>query len=164
VITDIVRRARGIVEAAKPGIPLMLNMVPFRREDFADAGREIFAQDLEALALHADGFEIMTYHQVIKRPPPFITAISTEFAQRTRRPVYCTLFTRPRYLDGVYAADGRTPIITPDEVSALVEAAAASPAAGILLRCEDHLEDLRTPGHGTVQALTRSLARVLKAV
>jgi hypothetical protein len=161
LIADIVRRARAVVEAAKPGIPVMLNMVPFRRADFADAGREIFAQDPEQLAPVADAFEIMTYHQVIKRPPPFITAIATEFAHRTHRPVYCTVFTRPRYLDGVYQADGRAPAITADEVGATLDAVAASPAAGVLFRWEDYLQDLRDPSQTTRRTIERTLGQVL---
>jgi len=163
LIADMVRRARAVVEAAKPGIPVMLNMVPFRRADFGDAAREIFAQDLERLAPLADAFEIMTYHQVIKRPPAFITAIASEFASRTHRPVYCTVFTRPRYLDGVYQADGRTPSITADEVGAILDAVAASPAAGVLFRWEDYLEDLRDPRQTTIRAIERALGHVLAA-
>jgi hypothetical protein len=141
----------------------MLNLVPFRREDFGEAGREVFAQDLERLAPLADALEIMTYHQVIKRPPSFITAIATEFAARTSRPVHCTVFTRPRYLDGVYRADGRRPAIPPDEIAAVLEAVAASPAAGVLLRWEDYLEDLREPGGDAVRVLRQTLDRLRTA-
>jgi hypothetical protein len=161
LIADIVRRARAIVEAAKPGTPVMLNMVPFRRADFGEAGREVFAQDLEQLAPVADAFEIMTYHQVIKRPPPFITAIATEFVQRTHRPVYCTVFSRPRYLDGVYQADGRAPAITADEVGAILDAVAASPATGVLFRWEDYLQDLRDPSPAARRTIERTLDQVL---
>jgi hypothetical protein len=125
--------------------------------------RRLFGQHLGQLARAIDTFELMTYHQVLRREPPFITEVATEAKTRTAKRVYCTVFTRPRYLDGVYRPDGCRSTITSDEVAAVLQAVADSPADGLVFRWEDYLEDLRAADDGTVRVVHSSLFRLVTA-
>lgn len=163
VIRHVVSRVRRAVGETQPQCDVAFNTVPFRTADFGNAIEEVFGQHREKLAPLVDAFELMTYHQVLKRPPPFITQVANEAKAQTAKRIYCTVFTRPRYLEGVYEPDRRHPSITADEVAAVLQAVADSRADGVVLRWEDYLEDLRTPDDGKGRVLHSALARLLAA-
>ncbi|MBI3458159.1 MAG: hypothetical protein HY002_20490 [Candidatus Rokubacteria bacterium] len=163
VITDVVARVRRAASESHPHCDLVLNTVPFRTGDFGNAIEEVLGQHRRQLAPLVDAFELMTYHQVLKRQPSFITEVGNEARIQTAKPIYCTVFTRPRYLDGVYKQDGRHPSITAGEVAAVLEAVAASQADGVVLRWEDYLEDLRATDNTKLRVLHSGLARLLTA-
>jgi hypothetical protein len=163
VITTTVGRVRQAVHASQPRYEVAFNTLPFRTADFGNALEEVFGQHRGKLASLVDTFELMTYHQVLNREPPFITRVANETKQRTGKRVYCTIFTRPRYLDGVYRVDGRRPSIPVEEVAAVLQAVADSEADGVVLRWEDYLEDLREGDDQKLRVLHASLSRLLAA-
>ena len=54
-----------------------------------------------------DVFEVMAYHQILKRPPEWIPRIGEEVKTRTGRTVVCTLQAVPLYVDGMHAKEKR---------------------------------------------------------
>ena len=63
VISDIKSELRKI----KPDLKIMLNTVPFGKNDYNNAQDKIFGQNFELLSGIVDTFEVMTYHQILKR-------------------------------------------------------------------------------------------------
>jgi hypothetical protein len=161
VITDIVARVRQTVRASRSPCEVAFNTLPFRMADFGNAVEEVFGQHRGRLADLVDTFELMTYHQVLNREPAFVTHVANETKQRTGKRVYCTIFTRPRYLDGIYAADGRRASIPVDELAAVLQAVVDSEADGVVLRWEDYLEDLRDGDDRKLRVIHSDLARLL---
>jgi hypothetical protein len=131
-LVDVIR---GLGDAARrlvPDIEIVLNTVPFGKNDFENAEEAVFGQSFELLAPVVDVFEVMAYHQILKRPPDWISGIADEVKSRSGRSTVCTVQAAPLYLDGVHSAQGRSPDIGHDEFRACVGAAKSSTADGVV--------------------------------
>lgn len=141
LIASIVRDVRSTVREISPSTEIAINTLPLREAEYGGAIHEIFGQDAAEISPYADMFEVMTYHQVTKREPDWVASVANEVKARTGKPVFLTVLSRPRYLDGVYQIDGRAQAISATEFQSCVRAVGQSGADGLVLRWEDMLQD-----------------------
>lgn len=132
VIAGAVRTVRERLADIRPDIRIMLNTVPFRRADHDNAIEEVFGQSFEKLSPVVDSFEVMTYHQILKRPLEWIPLIANEVREYTGREVLCTLQAKPFYLDGMHRAAGRRRELPIEEFAAALAQVRASKADGVV--------------------------------
>ena len=133
VVAGAVRTVRERVADIRPDIRIMLNTVPFGRADYNNAIDEVFCQNFEKLSPVVDSFEVMTYHQILKRPLEWIPLMANEVKERTGREVLCTLQAKPLYLDGMHRSAGRRRELPIEEFSAALAQARASKADGVVV-------------------------------
>ncbi len=142
VIADVVGQIKRAAQRYQPDISIMINTLPFTRRDYENAMEEVTGQRFEFLASHADVFELMHYHQILRREPVEFTKTSVEQAEaRTTRTLLATLQTKPDYLQDIYAAGRRKPEIPFEEHLATLRAVTDSPADGVMVyHWKDYLE------------------------
>lgn len=133
LIFDVVRQVKEAGARLKPGLRIMLNTVPFGADDFLRAGECVFGQRWEALSTVVDVFEVMAYHQILKRPVSWITAIGEEVKARSGRKTVCTLQAKPLYVDGMHAQERRSSTLEVEEFAAMVQAVEKSSIDGIVV-------------------------------
>jgi hypothetical protein len=134
LIATTVRRVREAVTEASPGTEIMINLVPpFTGDGLDGIAEEVLGQRVESLAPVAEHFEVMVYHQILKRrPAEWIPDVVATVRDRTARTIIPCLQVRPTYLDGIYAQARRKADIGPEEFQDCVDAVAASAADGIM--------------------------------
>jgi hypothetical protein len=154
-IGDAVGTIKRAAQRADPDIEITINTLPFRRADHDNAMEEITGQRYEEIAQHADVFEMMFYHQILKRDPvEMIRANIAEAEQRTTRTLLACLQTKADYVRPPFDHDGRTPIIPMDEHRAALRAVADSAADGVMIyHWRDYLEAEANGDHGLSNAL-----------
>jgi hypothetical protein len=133
VITDMVRQVRTAVQGINPDLKIMINTLPFGERDYDNARDKTFGQHLESLSEVVDIFEVMTYHQILKRPVDWIPKIAGEVKRQTEKKTVCTLQVEPLYLEGMHAAEGRSPTIDVGEFSEAVRAVRSGNLDGVVL-------------------------------
>jgi hypothetical protein len=72
-------------------LPVVLNTVPLAKLDFDNAVEKVFGQGFESLAEIVEVFEVMSYHQILKRPPQWISRTTEEVKARRGRTDVCAL-------------------------------------------------------------------------
>ena len=161
VIVDIVRQVRSACGAIKRGTKIMLNTLPFRRQDWNDAVQTVYGQRLEALKEVVDVFEVMAYHQILKQDKNWIAAVAEDAKRRTDRTVLCTLQARALYLDGMHAQERRAASIAAEEFAQNVDMVEASSADGIVVfTWSDFLEQvIRNKDSQRIEAIRSAAAR-----
>lgn len=127
VVEDVIRQVKQASESVRPGMRIMLNTVPFGAKDYDNAEEKVFGQRFETLANVVDIFEVMTYHQILKRPVEWIPQIGREVKTRSGRKTVCTLQAAPLYLDGIHAKENRSRTLDVEEFKRAVYAAEATP-------------------------------------
>ncbi|MFQ6100330.1 MAG: hypothetical protein ACE5OS_03730 [Anaerolineae bacterium] len=132
VVANVVRQIRKDCRRIKPDVRIMLNTLPFGK-DFDGAQEKVFGQRVEALAEVVDVFEVMTYHQILKRPTSWIPQAAEEVKNRSGRETICTLQAKPLYLDGIYAQEHRSPTLDAEEFAEAVDAVERSSVDGIVV-------------------------------
>jgi len=143
VIVDVIRQMKETCQKIRPGAQIMLNTLPFGADEFDGAQEKVFGQNIETLADVVDIFEVMTYHQILKRPTSWIPQAGEEVKLRSGRKTVCTIQARPIYLDGVYAKDNRSPTLDSVEFSEAVNSVSDSAVDGIVVfSWSDLLKDL----------------------
>jgi hypothetical protein len=134
-ILAAVQRIALALRAEIPGLPLMLNTLPFPASDFEGLNprREIVAQDLSLLSSVFDRFELMTYLQILDRPDAWLGEVLHGARQEAPNSgLLCTLQVAPLYTEGVHAGRGRTSDIAADELDATARAALDAGAEGLV--------------------------------
>ena len=132
-VARVIGRFRDAVKAIVPDAGIVLNTLPFRRNDFDRAMSEVFGQRLEDLVPVVDVFELMCYHQILRRPASWIADVAREAKERAAdRIAVCTVQAEALYLDGMHAGRGRAASIDPAAFREVVKTVAQSPADGIL--------------------------------
>ena len=132
-VARVIGRFRDAVKAIVPDAGVVLNTLPFRRNDFDRAMSEVFGQRLEDLAPVVDVFELMCYHQILRRPSSWIADVAREAKERAAdRIAVCTVQAEALYLEGMHAGRGRAASIDPPAFRDVVKTVAQSPADGIL--------------------------------
>lgn len=127
-----VARIRAAAAAIKPDIKIAINTLPFFLDDFDDAVEEVFAQSVSQLAEVSDVFEVMTYHQILRRDVGWPGAIGTDIKRRAKgATTVCTVQGSALYLRGMHAGRGRTETITTGEFIRAVDGVEASDADGL---------------------------------
>jgi len=132
VVANVARQVKDACRGIKSDVQIMLNTLPFGA-DFDNAQEKVFGQRIEALAEVVDVFEVMTYHQILKRPTSWIPQSGEEVKNRTGRKTVCTLQARPLYLDGIYARDNRSPTLDAEEFTEAAGSVENSSVDGIVV-------------------------------
>jgi hypothetical protein len=133
VVTDVVRDIGDACRGIRPGVGIALNTLPFGADDFDGAREKVFGQQIEMLADVVDLFEVMTYHQILKRRPDWPPIAGEEVKRRSGRKTVCTLQARPLYRDGIHAKEQRSPHLDAEEFAQAVEAVAQSSVDGVVV-------------------------------
>lgn len=132
VTADAVARIRAAVSAIKPDVKIVINTLPFFRDDFDHAVEEVFAQSIEWLAPVSDVFEVMAYHQILRRDAAWPGAIGSHIKGRANgATTVCTIQGSALYLEGRHAGRGRAETIGTEEFIQAVDGVEASDADGI---------------------------------
>lgn len=154
---NAIRRIREAVRRKRPNTPIAINTLPFFRSDFDDAVEEVFGQDVAQLSEVVDVFEVMSYHQILRRDAAWPAMIGSDIKRRTGRRVICTLQAKAIYLEGMHAGRGRISRITAEEFAAAVNAIERSPVNGMCVFTFSQLLEMRETAEG--RAVTRSLRK-----
>lgn len=133
VVADVIGQVRQTCRAIKPDTQVMLNTLPFADGDFDGAQEKVFGQCLEALAGVVDVFEVMTYHQILKRPTGWLAQAGTAAKSRTGRTTVCTLQARPLYLDSIHAVERRSATLSAGEFADAANVVADSCVDGVVV-------------------------------
>jgi len=160
-LSQVIERIAVESGARDRGIELMLNTLPFPSIDFnkLDVRRTIAGQDLPILEFVVDGFELMTYLQILNRPISWLEEVIADARRQlsAATQIVCTLQVSPLYVDGLHADRRRT-----EQISALQlrEASLAALRAGadglVFYHWTDFLED--EAAGGTKREVLRSIA------
>jgi hypothetical protein len=133
VVVDVIRKVKETCQNTQPGIQIMLNTLPFSAGDFDGAREKVFGQHIETLADVVDVFEVMTYHQILRRPTSWIPQAGEEVKRRAGCKTLCTIQSNPIYLDGIYAKDKRSSSLDHEEFADAVSAVSNSSVDGIVV-------------------------------
>ena len=109
---------------------------------------EVFGQDIARLSEVVDVFEVMSYHQILRRDAEWPAAIGANIKQRTTRRVVCTLQAKALYLEGMHANGGRSPQVSADEFARAVEALEESSVDGMCVFTFSDLLNVRQTSDG----------------
>lgn len=126
-----VRAIKNRLASIKPDIRIVINTLPFFLDDFDNAVEEVFGQSPQRLTAVADLFEVMAYHQILRRDTSWPGKIGTDVKRRSGKTTVCTLQGSALYLDGMHANRGRKETLTTDEFVECVNGVEASEADGI---------------------------------
>jgi len=148
VTVDAIGQMRKAVQARRPGTAIAINTLPFFRSDFKDAVEEVFGQDIARLSEVVDVFEVMSYHQILRRDSKWPAQIGTDIKSRTTREVICTLQAKALYHEGMHAGRGRSSTISPDEFAHAVEELEKSVVDGMCVFTFSQILDMRDTDQG----------------
>jgi hypothetical protein len=115
----------------KPDIKVVINTLPFFLADFDNAAEEVFGQSPAGLSAVADIFEVMAYHQILRRNAKWTGDIGTDIKRRSGKTTVCTIQGSALYLNGMHAHRGRKEVLTTDEFIECVDSVEASEADGL---------------------------------
>ena len=133
IVTNVVRQVREASQSIKSDIQIMLNTLPFGLADYDNARDKTYGQHLDSLADVVDIFEVMTYHQILKRPVNWIPKIGQEVKRRTGKKTVCTIQAEPLYLEGIHKVENRTAIIDSIEFSEAVNSVESENLDGVVV-------------------------------
>jgi hypothetical protein len=148
VTADAIGRIRGAVQKKRADTPVAINTLPFFRADFDDAVEEVFGQDIAVLSEVVDVFEVMSYHQILRRDAVWPAAVGSDIKSRTNKLVICTIQAKALYLDGMHAGRGRSARISADEFRQSVEELEACPVDGMCVFTFSQLLAIRETAEG----------------
>lgn len=126
-----VREVRDTLRAIKPNLQIAINTLPFFQGDFDNAAEEVFGQSPALLANVSDMFEVMGYHQIMRKDVNWPGAVAGEIKRRSGRTTVCTVQGSALYLDGMHAGRGRSVTLDTDEFIHTVNGVESSAADGI---------------------------------
>jgi hypothetical protein len=157
VTVAAIARIRAAIQKKRPDTPIAINTLPFFQSDFDNAGEEVFGQDIGRLSDVVDVFEVMSYHQILRRDATWPAAIGSDIKRRTSRKAICTLQAEAIYLEGMHAGRGRSPIISADEFCAAVDALESSSVDGMCVFTFSQLLEKRetTEGNKIIERMRR---------
>ncbi len=139
---------RASLKAIKPDIKVAINTLPFSASDFDNVGEEVFGQSPSRLKEVADVFEVMAYHQILRRDANWPATIATDIKQRSQSTTVCTIQGSALYLDGMHANRGRALQITTEEFLGIVDSVEASQADGMCVFTFTDFLDMRDTADG----------------
>ena len=148
VTVEAIRRIRTAVQRSRPDTSIAINTLPFFQSDFDNAVEEVFGQDISRLSEVVGIFEVMSYHQILRREAVWPAAVGTDIKQRSNRKVVCTLQAKALYLDGMHAGGGRSPQLSADEFIRAVDALEQSPVDGMCVFTFSDLLNARQTNEG----------------
>jgi hypothetical protein len=158
VTATMIGTIRDAVQKKRPDTPIAINTLPFFQSDsdFDNAVEEVFGQDIARLSEVVDIFEVMSYHQILRRNATWPAAIGGNIKQRTSKRAICTLQAKAIYLDGMHAGRGRSATISSDEFCEAVDALEDSIVDGMCIFTFSQLLEMAetTEGKRMIERLT----------
>ena len=148
VTAEAIGQMRRAVQTLRPGTVIAINTLPFLRSDFGGAVEEVFGQDIGRLSDVVDVFEVMSYHQILRREPMWPSQVGGDIKARTSKRVICTLQAKALYLDGMHAGRGRSSEISADEFDVAVDELERSVVDGLCIFTFSQLLDIRGTEEG----------------
>ena len=139
---------RSAVAAIKPDIEIAINTLPFFLDDFDNAVEEVFGQSPAALAPVSDVFEVMAYHQILRRDADWPAVVAADIKRRSGKTTVCTIQGSALYLDGMHAGRGRAETISTDEFIVAVDRVEATDVDGICVFTFTDFLDMRGTAEG----------------
>jgi len=126
-----VGHVRSTLRAIKADLQIVINTLPFFLTDFDNAVEEVFGQSPAKLNEVADIFEVMAYHQILRRDSTWPGAIASDIKRRSGKEVVCTVQGSPLYLTGMHANRGRAETLSTEEFLRCVDSVEKSEADGV---------------------------------
>jgi hypothetical protein len=130
-VVRTVSRVKSELRNSKPDLQIAINTLPFFLSDFDNAVEEVFGQSPAMLGEVAEVFEVMAYHQIMRRDTSWPGRIGTDIKRRSRQATVCTIQGNPLYLEGMHANRGRATELPTEEFISLVDSVEASEADGV---------------------------------
>lgn len=133
VVTSTAGELSGIARETEKGIRVGIHCVPWKRDMYDDAIRDIIGQDFTALALVADYLTPMIYHFMMRRESAYVREFILDMAAQG-----CTEILPSVQARQVYRQDK----MDAREFAAVIDAALPDPSRGVLIyRWEDLADD-----------------------
>jgi hypothetical protein len=148
ITVETVREVRSALRAIKPDLQIAINTLPFFITDFDNAVEEVFGQSPTRLADVADVFEVMGYHQIMRKPASWPGAVAGDIKMRSAKTTVCTIQGSALYLDGMHANRGRATTLDTDEFIRTVDGVEASAADGLCVFTFTDFLDMRGTADG----------------
>jgi hypothetical protein len=148
VTARAVETIRSAVAAIRPDIKIAINTLPFFLTDFDNAVEEVFGQSPARLAPVSDVFEVMAYHQILRRDTTWPAAVAADIKLRSGKTTVCTIQGGALYLDGMHANRGRAERITTDEFIDAVDRVEATDVDGVCVFTFTDFLDMRETSDG----------------
>lgn len=130
-VVETVTRIKLELRRSKPDLEIAINTLPFFLSDFDNAVEEVYGQSPTMLGEVADVFEVMAYHQIMRRDANWPGRIGTDIKRRSHKTTICTIQGNALYLDGMHANRGRSTLLSTDEFIRLVDSVEESEADGV---------------------------------
>jgi hypothetical protein len=115
----IAREARDV----RPDLKINIHLVPWREEDFGDAGISVAAQDLRKLARHADYLSPMCYSQMLRRDSTWISSVVADMDRKAPGMILPSIQVYPYYIEDPF---------TPEDFRRCIRAALKPPSMGVV--------------------------------
>ncbi|MCG7505351.1 hypothetical protein [Mesorhizobium retamae] len=148
VTTRAVGSIRNALRTIKPDVKIAINTLPFFLDDFDNAVEEVFGQSPARLAEVSDVFEVMAYHQILRRDASWPGQIASDIKRRSQKTTVCTIQGNALYLEGMHAGRGRAEKIETEEFLRAVDGVEASAAEGICVFTFTDFLDMRKTSDG----------------
>jgi hypothetical protein len=131
-ISSTVAEIAAAVRDVDPGVRIIVNVLPWRRDDYAGAGVWVTGQDLPVMAQAADYLSPMTFSEVLGHPPEWIGSVVRDIAWAAECPVLPAVRVSSEGGD-----DGASPGTV---FEAVLRAALQDPSAGAVLHSWSDIE------------------------
>ncbi len=130
-VVKTVARVKDELRQIKPDLQVAINTLPFFLSEFDNAVEEVFGQSPAMLGKMAEVFEVMAYHQILRRDASWAGRIGTDIKRRSGKTTVCTIQGNPLYLEGMHANRGRSTVLSTEEFVETVDSVESSEADGI---------------------------------
>ena len=130
-VVQTVARVKSELRKSKSDLQIAINTLPFFLDDFDNAVEEVFGQSPAMLGEVAEVFEVMAYHQILRRSVNWPGQIGTDIKRRSGQTTICTIQGNPLYLEGMHANRGRSTELSTAEFIQLVDSVETSEADGL---------------------------------
>jgi hypothetical protein len=145
---NTVRFMKSRLAAIKPDVKVVINTLPFFLDDFDNAVEEVFGQSPSQLSKVTDIFEVMAYHQILRRDPKWAGEIGTDVKRRSGKTTVCTIQGNALYLQGMHANRGRNMTLTTNEFIDCVDNVEDSEADGLCVFTFTDFLNMRSTADG----------------
>jgi len=134
VIAGVIKTLGDAAKRQRPDVEILINGVALGRSDYENAVSEVLGQSPEAIGAVADHIELMYYHQIMRRDPgPWMEQLTAEARPRSDMTLLACIQGKPDYLDELYTAGRRRPIIPFEEYLDSLRVVNASSADSVMV-------------------------------
>lgn len=105
LITSMVKELSAQARMIRKGVIINVHAVPWRENDFGNAGIRVAAQDIQGLSSYADLISPMCYSQMLNRDAGWISEVVSDMDKRAKGKVLPSIQVYPYYIDKTFTAD-----------------------------------------------------------